>query len=81
MNAGVDETQVKAFHKNELDCRLLKLQQIDQLLKWFGENKNRRFDYTMFLNKNDGLLMMDVIASLSMGLKMKILLLIRCICQ
>lgn len=55
LNAGVDETQVKAFHKNELDCRLLKLQQIDQLLKWFGENKNRRFDYTMFLNKNDGL--------------------------
>lgn len=53
LDAGVDETQVRIFHKNELDCRYVKIQQIENLLEWFGKNKNRKFDYALFMAENE----------------------------
>lgn len=55
LEAGVDDTQVKLFHKNELDCRYSKVQQIEKLLKWFEDNRNRKFDYESFMEKNEEL--------------------------
>lgn len=55
LNAGVDDTQVRIFHKNELDCRYSKVQQISKLLQWFDENRNRKFDFTLFMEENDEL--------------------------
>lgn len=50
---GVDETQVKIFHKNELDCRFSKVQLIEKLLEWFEKNRNRKFDYILFMEENE----------------------------
>ena len=53
LKAGVDETLVTVFHKNELDCRYSKMQLIIKLLKWLENNRNRRFDYELFMEKNE----------------------------
>lgn len=55
LEAGVDDTQVKIFHKNELDCRYSKVQQIEKLLKWFEDNRNRKFDFESFMEENEEL--------------------------
>lgn len=51
-DAGVTSNMVRLFHKNELDCRLSKTEKIDELLKWFEENPNRKFDFTAFKEEN-----------------------------
>lgn len=52
LKIGIDETQVKIFLKNELDCRYSKVQLIEKLLEWFYQNRNRKFDYESFLEEN-----------------------------
>lgn len=52
VNAGVTEEMVRRFHKNELDCRKSKTEKIDELMKWFTENPNRKFDYDAFIEQN-----------------------------
>lgn len=46
--AGVSDSMVHLFHKNELDGREEKLLLIDQLLKWLEGHPNEKFDYTTF---------------------------------
>lgn len=52
LKIGIDETQVKIFLKNELDCRYSKVQLIEKLLEWFYQNRNRKFDYESFAEEN-----------------------------
>ena len=54
-DAGVTSNMVRLFHKNELDCRLSKTEKIDELLKWFEENPNRKFDFQIFREQNEEL--------------------------
>lgn len=53
LEAGVDETKVKIFHKNELDCRYSKVQLIEKLLEWLEKNRNRKFEYVSFVEDNE----------------------------
>lgn len=60
-DAGVTSNMVRLFHKNELDCRLSKTEKIDELLKWFEENPNRKFDFQVFREQNKELFNSDYI--------------------
>lgn len=51
-SAGVSEKLVKIFHKNELDCRSTKVKQIEDFLHWLNENRNRKFEYDLFMEQN-----------------------------
>lgn len=52
LRAGVNENQVRLFHKNELDERETKTAQIEALQNWLSEKRNRRFDYSRFSQQN-----------------------------
>lgn len=67
VEAGVTNDMVRLFHKNELDCRLSKAEQIDELLKWFEENPNRKFDYSVFKEQNEALFNGDYVCVLLNG--------------
>jgi len=56
LNAGVDETEVRVFHRNELDGRYHKIGLIETLLTWFKQNPNRKFDYAAFTEENSDFL-------------------------
>ena len=60
-DAGVTSNMVRPFHKNELDCRLAKTEKIDELLKWFEENPNRKFDFQIFKEQNEELFNSDYV--------------------
>lgn len=60
-DAGVTSNMVRLFHKNELDCRLAKTEKIDELLKWFEENPNRKFDFQIFKEQNEELFNSDYV--------------------
>jgi len=66
-DAGVTNDMVRLFHKNELDCRLSKAEQIDGLLKWIEENPNRKFDFTVFKEENEELINSDYVCLLLNG--------------
>lgn len=66
-DAGVTSNMVRLFHKNELDCRLSKTEKIDELLKWFEENPNRKFDFTAFKEENKELFEGDYVCVLLNG--------------
>lgn len=66
-DAGVTSNMVRLFHKNELDCRLSKTEKIDELLKWFEENPNRKFDFTAFKEQNEELFNGDYVCVLLNG--------------
>ena len=66
-DAGVTSNMVRLFHKNELDCRLSKTEKIDELLKWFEENPNRKFDFTAFKEENKELFDGDYVCVLLNG--------------
>lgn len=66
-DAGVTSNMVRLFHKNELDCRLSKTEKIDELLKWFEENPNRKFDFTAFKEQNEGLFNSEYVCLLLNG--------------
>ena len=51
-SVGITEDQVELFHKNELNGRYQKIEEIDRLLSWMEENKNRKFDYKQFREDN-----------------------------
>lgn len=50
--AGVSEDLVRLFHKNELDSRKAKTDKIEELLSWFRNNPNRKFDFELFMEEN-----------------------------
>lgn len=47
---------VSLFHKNELESVEQKKQRIANLLSWFEGNRNRKFDYSSFLETNASLI-------------------------
>lgn len=53
--AGVSNSDVRIFHKNELDEREVKVDKINKLLSWLAANTNRNFDYTAFRKDNESL--------------------------
>ena len=60
-NAGVTEDMVQIFHKNELDGRRKKVDEILSLLKWLEEHPNRQFDYHQFYQDHEALIEDDYI--------------------
>lgn len=57
--AGVSDEQVHLFHKNELDDRDVKLEKLDQLLKWLEAAPIRRYDIKSVRMENFDLLDAD----------------------
>lgn len=53
--SGIDESLVRFIHKNELDCRNVKVQKIQELLEWMESKKNHRFNFESFWKKNENL--------------------------
>lgn len=49
-NAGVDDTQVSLFLKNELGSREKKIEEIDALFEWLRASRNEEFDLEEFLD-------------------------------
>lgn len=66
-DAGVTSNMIRLFHKNELDCRLSKTEKLDELLKWFEENPNRKFDFTTFKEQNEEIFNGDYVCVLLNG--------------
>lgn len=52
----IGEGSVQLFHKNELDNRYKKIEQIKQLMLWLEKNRNSRFDYEKFCSENEEIL-------------------------
>lgn len=50
--AGVTEKQVRLFHKNEIEDADTKSKEINQLLFWIANNRNRKFDFEEFWDEN-----------------------------
>lgn len=50
--AGVNEKQVRLFHKNEIEDSETKSAEIDALLEWLKQHPNRKFNYDEFLERN-----------------------------
>jgi len=50
--ADKDKGSVSLFHKNELESVERKKQRIADLISWFEENRNRKFDYCSFMETN-----------------------------
>ena len=50
--AGVSEEDVRLFLKNEMDTPDKKHKQIDEILEWLKNNRNRRFNYDLFMEEN-----------------------------
>lgn len=48
---GVSEEDVRLFHKNEIEDSETKSKEIDQLIRWIKENRNRKFDFEKFWDK------------------------------
>ena len=53
--SGADKESVFLFHKNELESVEQKKQRITDLLSWFEDNRNRKFDYGYFMETNASL--------------------------
>lgn len=66
-NAGVTSDMVRLFHKNELDGRISKTEKIDELLKWFEDNPNRKFDFGSFKEQNAELFNSDYVCVMLNG--------------
>lgn len=49
---GISGDDVRLFHKNELEDSETKSGAIDDLLQWLRENRNRKFDFEAFYEKN-----------------------------
>ena len=49
---GISEDDVRLFHKNELEGSETKSGAIDDLLQWLRENRNRKFHFEAFYEKN-----------------------------
>ena len=56
LNANVSEDDVRFSHINKLESRSQKIERIDELLKWFEEHPNHRFDFETFLYQNTELI-------------------------
>ena len=56
IQAGVSEDQVKVFHKGQLKDRLIKNQNLQELLNWLDNNPNHVFDKDTFFNDNEKIL-------------------------
>lgn len=54
-HSGIDENLVRFVHKNELECRNVKIQKIQKLLKWMKSKRNHRFDFEDFWKRNENL--------------------------
>lgn len=52
---GVSRESVRLFHKNELECVERKSQEITDLLAWFKDNPNRKFDFKAFWQTHSAL--------------------------
>ena len=65
--AGVTDDMVRLFHKNELDCRKVKTDKIDELLQWFRINSNRKFDFEAFINQGEEVFNSDYVCILLNG--------------
>ena len=57
--AGVSDTQVHIFHKNELSGRDAKLEKIEQLLEWLDKTHNHRYNVKNIRKENYDLLDAD----------------------
>lgn len=55
-NANVTDEEVRLFHSNKLESRKQKVERIEDLLQWFNENRNNRFDYEGFSQENHELI-------------------------
>lgn len=55
-NAKVTDEEVRLFHVNKLESRLQKEKRIEELLLWFNQNRNNRFDYDFFTQENHELI-------------------------
>lgn len=55
-NAKVTEDEVRLLHVNKLESRRQKVERIEQLLTWFENNQNNRFDYESFIVQNNELI-------------------------
>lgn len=53
--AKISKEDVRIFYKNELENADIKSQEIDDLLKWLLENRNRKFEYDAFKAENSDL--------------------------
>lgn len=55
LKAGVSQEQVRLFLKNELECADTKCQEIETLITWLREHKNRKFNFNSFYTDNEEL--------------------------
>lgn len=46
--SGIGEEEVRLIHKNEIEDVYTKNQEVNSLIQWLRENKNRRFDFEEF---------------------------------
>lgn len=52
LEAGVTEDEVHIIHKNELNDRLIKDEQLNSLFQWMQDNANPRFDIDEFIKEH-----------------------------